>query len=251
MSVKRIEIASACKPTVKLFVVLPAFAGVLLSGCPPTTLHPTITVTPKNGGSSFTISGKGFSSGSGPCATLSYDPPSGVTTIKANVPCAGGKFSPDVPWTPAQVPGCTAKTPVSVIAVDHKTATLTWASVSILCEAALCPSSFTEASVGTSMPNYFAGGYSVSGSTYSPGPKELARAWTLSTCVPQFTYTRKSLAQVTTGYVNGVSQSGGFEECTYEIGSVAASPITGCSAIAKAQMEWLQFTCPDSGDCVK
>ena len=52
----------------KRLVMLPMFAAVLLSSCSP-TLHPTITVTPQNGGSSFVISGNGFSSGS-PCATL-------------------------------------------------------------------------------------------------------------------------------------------------------------------------------------
>ena len=231
----------------KCFVVLPTFAAVLLSGCS-RTLHPTITVTPQNGGGSFVISGSGFSSGS-PCATLSYVPPSGVTSIKKDVPCKGGQFNPPVPWTPHQIPGCTANTPVAVIAVDHKTANPAIQTVSVLCEAALCPDSFTKASVGTSMPNYFAGGHSVSGGMYLPGPTGLASAWTLSTCVPQFTYTRKSRAQVTTGYVSGVSQSGGFEECTYEVGSVAPGPMPGCSAIAKAQKEWLKFTCPDSGGC--
>jgi hypothetical protein len=229
----------------KRFVVLPMLATVLLSGCSP-TLHPTITLTPKNEGSSFVISGSGFSSGS-PCAQLSYLPPSGVTSIKKDVPCKGGKFNPPVSWTPDQIPGCTSNTTVAVIAVDLKTANPAIQTVSVLC---VCPNSFTKASVGTSMPNYFAGGYSVSGGTYSPGPLGLASAWTLSTCVDQFTYTLKSLAQVTTGYVGGVSQPGWFGECTYEVGSVASGPIPSCSAVAKAQKEWLKFTCPDSGGCL-
>ena len=231
--------------TVKLFVVLPAFAGVLLSGCSP-TLHPTITVTLENGGSSFKISGKGFSSGS-PCATLSYDPPSGVTTIMANVPCAGGKFSPDVPWTPPQVPGCTiANTPVTVIAVDHKTATPTGAPVSILCEAALCPDSFTEASLPKSMPNFFTSGHSVSGGSYSSGPTELAKVWGDSDCVPLFIFTRESSKQV-----------GGSEECTYKAETVTSYTTPKCPtskealSVEKGQKMTLVFTCPDSGDCMK
>ena len=231
--------------TVKLFVVLPAFAGVLLSGCSP-TLHPTITVAPQNGGSSFKISGKGFSSGS-PCATLSYDPPSGVTTIMANVPCAGGKFSPDVAWTPAQVPGCTiANTPVTVIAVDHKTATPTGAPVSILCEAALCPDSFTEASLPKSMPNFFTSGHSVSGGSYSSGPTELAKVWGDSDCVPLFIFTRESSKQV-----------GGSEECTYKAETVTSYTTPKCPtskealSVEKGQKMTLVFTCPDSGDCMK
>jgi hypothetical protein len=168
--------------TVKRFLVLPIFAAVLLSGCS-STVHPTITLTPQNGGSSFAISGHGFSSGS-PCATLSYVPPSGVTSIKEDVPCGGGQFTPIVAWKPAQVPACTANTPVTVIAVDHKTGTAASASVSILCEAALCPDSFTEASVkASSMPNYFASGHSVSGGTYSAG----RRGWVaFGVLVPAF-----------------------------------------------------------------
>jgi len=222
--------------TVKLFVMLPAFAGVLLSGCSP-TLHPTITVTPQNGGSSFVISGKGFSSGS-PCATLSYDPPSGVTTIKANVPCKGGKFRPDVPWTPAQVPGCTiANTPVTVVAVDHKTATPTGAPVSILCRAALCPDSFTEATLPKSMPNYFTSGKSVAGSYKST---DLAMVWTLDTCVPRYIFELESRKQV-----------GGSEVCTYKAKDLTAKSSTCTSTEEKNADVTLVFRCPNSGDCVK
>lgn len=220
--------------TVKRLVVLPVFAAVLLSGCS-STLHPTITVTPQNGGSSFTITGKGFSSGS-PCATLSYDPPSGVATIKADVPCAGGQFTSIVNWTPAQIPGCTANTPAAVIAVDHKTGTPAAATVSLLCEAALCPDSFTEASLPTSMPNYFTSGHSVSGGTYSAGSTGLANVWTLSTCVSGFTFERKSNEQVT----------GGFEKCTYDVVKASSS---SCNSVKNAQKLTLVFTCPDSGAC--
>src|SRR5215471_718315 len=99
--------------TAKRLVVLPIFAAVWLSGCT-SSLHPTITVTPQNGGSSFLVTGGGFSSGS-PCATLSYDPPSGFKTIIADVPCHDHDFTSPVTWKPAEVPGCTANTPVTLI----------------------------------------------------------------------------------------------------------------------------------------
>jgi hypothetical protein len=226
--------------TVKLFIVLLAFSGVLLSGCSP-TLHPTITVTSTDGGISFAIFGQEFSSGT-PCADLSYDPPSGLTRIQANVPCKGGKFN-IVTWTPAQVPGCTANTPVTVVAVDHKTATPTGAPVSILCEAALCPDSFTKATLPSSMQTYFTSGFSVSGGNYSAGPTGLANAWADSNCVPLFIFKLKSS-----------SQAGGVETCTYKATTCSAKSGPGCSdctSVVNAQKMTLVFTCPDTGDCTK
>ena len=222
----------------KRFVVLPMFAAVLLSGCS-RTLHPTITVTPQNGGSSFVISGSGFSSGS-PCATLSYVPPPGVTSIKKDVPCKGGQFNPPVPWTPHQIPGCTANTPVAVIAVDHKTATLTWASVTILCEAALCPSSFTESTFPKSMANYFTSGSSVSWGAYPSGSMGMTDVWNTDTCVNRYIFKLESSGQV-----------GGSEVCTYKaVGLTSTSSICTTSEVTGQDMT-LVFTCPDSGDCVK
>jgi hypothetical protein len=185
------------------------------------------------------ISGTGFSSGS-PCATLSYTPPSSLPVeIKKNVDCAKGDFTPTVAWTPDQVPGCTKNTSVTVLAVDHKTADPAAATVSILCEAALCPESFTKATVGTSMPTYFAGGHSVSGGPVGAGKSGLDSALTISTCSPQFVFTIKSRKQV----------SGGTEECLYEVGSVKPGPISGCAAVASSQKQWLEFLCPDTGAC--
>jgi hypothetical protein len=97
----------------KRFLVLPMFAAVLLSGCA-TTVHPTITVTPQNGGTSFVITGTGFSNVS-PCATLSYvvnipltQNPGGSTPTPVVLPgpetCTAGSsgWGFSVTWTPPQ-----------------------------------------------------------------------------------------------------------------------------------------------------
>src|ERR1039458_2122863 len=141
----------------KRFLVLPMFAAVLLLGCS-TTLHPTITVTAQNGGTSFLITGTGFSSGT-PCATLSSivagtEHSGGSTPMPippGQAPCTGGSFS--LTWTPSQGQ-CTANTPVWVTAFDIPTVNpAPPQSATILCEAAVCPASFPTTS--TTMPTYF------------------------------------------------------------------------------------------------
>ena len=213
------------------------------------TLHPTITITPQNGGRSFAITGSGFSSGS-PCATLSYDPPSGITTIVKDVPCAKGNFNPNVAWTPAQIPDCTANTPVTVLAVDHRTGNPGSASTSLLCEVALCPAELrvktvtamgkeTNELTNASMPPYFAKGYSKSLNWIkTPGETGLSELLSSSTCVPKFIL---FIFELTSR-----SQAGGFEECTYE---AKKSTSSSCDSVVTNDKMLLVFECPDSGAC--
>ena len=111
-----------------LFGVL-MLAAVWLAGCS-STKHPTITVVPQNGGTSFLISGSGFSNGS-PCASMGAAFPSlPWVSISHDVGCNGGSFS-NYSWTPAPIAGCTASTTVVVIAVDIATYVPTFAQASI------------------------------------------------------------------------------------------------------------------------
>jgi hypothetical protein len=235
-------------------------ALALLCGCSKTPSHPIIAVTAQNEGSSFQISGSGFSSGS-PCATLSYVVlPSGFPqTIESHVPCTSGQLglpslpvpsAPFVPWTPtpakvSQLNTCTANIPISLIAVDAHTGNVATASASILCEATLCPAEFTHTEAQTtSMPTYFSGGHSSNNTQpYPPGPAGLESAFSLDICTknPDATYARQGTKQVTTGDVDGVQQAGAFEQCTYEIPATTQCPAS----------ETLVFTCPDSGACLK
>ncbi len=240
----------------KRFLVLPMFAAVLLSGCSSTS-HPTITVTPQSG-TSFQIIGTGFSSVP-TCAILSYvsyavdasgNAVKGSGSAPIPVPpgkitCSGGNFS--ISWTPSQA-NCTANTPVMVNASDIPTSSLAAAPVpvTIVCGAAACPRSFTQASAGTWGPMYFASGFEASTGALGPGPQGWSSAQATSTCFSQATFALSSDAPASTGYVNGVQQSGGFEQCTYGVGS---APAGACTTWKNNQNVSLTFTCPYSGGC--
>jgi hypothetical protein len=226
-------------------------AAVLLSCCSP-TLRPTIAVVAQNGGSSFLISGTGFSNGS-PCASLGatgLPGPDPNVSISKGVNCNHGSFT-DFAWSPSQFSGCKANAPIAVIAVDLKTLNPAAAGVSLLCEAAVCPDSLKVAKgspyntlANASMPKYFASGNNVS--TGPLGPTQLQEALNFSTCVPDFTYKLESFGEVSTGYISGAPKSGSFTECKYDIGSIAKKPDRCWMTPYK---ETLVFTCPNSGGC--
>jgi len=274
----------------KRFVVFLMFAAaVLLSGCS-STAHQTITIAPASpqAGASFVITGMGFSSGSS-CAQLTYTVAVGTPGNQSGTPvpmnpqptCDGsGGFT--LTWTPPQVSGCTvANNTVLVNAKDLTTGTFAAAPATavILCEAALCPASLAVklngtppnqslALMSTSMPQYFASGCINCGNTSKTDypPTGLNNALNFSTCtqcIPSFQLS-STPTQVGTGYVNGVSQTGGFEQCTYQMATPPSCPATwtnmaSIASCTQATMPvgtlfqdalTLTFTCPDSGGCV-
>jgi hypothetical protein len=257
------------------FLVLPMFAAVLLAGCS-TTIRPTIKVIAQNGGTSFLINGSGFSQVS-TCATLSYVVQSasgGSTPVPVppgSVGCNLGTFS--LPWTPSQT-GCTANTPILVTASDIPTGTLAGAPVfaEILCEAVPCPPEVVPASTNTTMPKYFVkstGSQAVNAAgppgyvrAVNPGPDTCVAP---GACIPSYplvptTSTTNPPTTVSTGWVDGVSTPGAFEQCTYVPPAKLSCPIppftsgpTGtaasCATIVAGWNETLVFTCPKSGGC--
>jgi hypothetical protein len=80
------------------YITLVLLALLVLSGCPPSPLNPSITVTVGSG--ALTINGMGFNSTASPCATLSLQglpqPYSNIGIGQAT--CTGGTFSPAVVW---------------------------------------------------------------------------------------------------------------------------------------------------------
>ncbi len=268
----------------KRFVVFPIFAAVLLSGCS-SAIHPTITVTPQTGGS-FVIAGNGFTPNTNPCVSLSYivnvpgSSPVSINPIEPGtpapkslehplgipvaqnpaVPCALGLWVQGqvseswgfsyAYWVPSTA-GCTAgNTSVLVTPADFKTGTIGPAvQVSIVCQAALCPPTFTVATAGT-LPMYFGGGSDLATPRIGPGPTNWSSSQTTSTCFSQVTYALDPNALPIAspiGFVNGVEQNGQFALCSYVI--VKPPPGSNCAPFQSAQMVYWQFTCPNSGGC--
>jgi len=249
--------------TMNRFFVFPIFAAVLLSGCS-STLHPTITITPSSpqAGTSFVVTGMGFSPGSS-CAHLSYTVNVGTTTnpsgtpvsINAQPTCNGGVFT--LNWTPPQVSNCTANNTVYVNAQDITTGKLAGAPATavILCEAAVCPPSLAVTVTGkppnqslaltsASMPQYF---------DSSLGPQGVIPVLNTGTCTYQCisSLTLSSTAPLSSGYINGVSQQGGFEQCTYQNPTTLTCPgNTACVQTLTTTPVTITFSCPDSGGCV-